>query len=415
MKAFFSTQSFLSFAMLGVVSACALLLPAQAQASQSIEGKRVALVIGNAGYKDGTLPNPVNDAKDMCDSLKSLGFDAQCEYDIDNLRKFTDVVRDFSRKLDANSISLFYYAGHGMQINGHNYLIPTQAALKEEDDVKWEALDMQYVMDYLEKGKSQFSLAILDACRNNPWSRNWRSRGVDMQDGLAAPPTQPRGSIIMYATRDRDVAFDGVGRNGLFTKHLLANIKTQGISVEQMIKQVSRGVEDESLRVTKKVQTPATYNQFTGEFCFAGCAPDSSKLMEQIGLLSKQLEQANKDRQQSMVALGNMTSLEAERDALLKRMEQVQQQNAVGGQAQSQQKRELLELQERVRISEQKIKENDALTRRIAAQESEISELNRQIKGLNESLASMARNTSPPVVDGTPPRPVREYMIAAPM
>lgn len=219
----------------------------------------------------------------------------------------------------------------------------------------------------------------------------------------------------MYATRDRDVAFDGVGRNGLFTKHLLANIKTQGVSVEQMIKQVSRGVEDESLRVTKKLQTPATYNQFTGEFCFAGCAPDSSKLMEQIGLLSKQLEQANKDRQQSMVALGNMTSLEAERDALLKRMEQVQQQNAVGGQAQSQQKRELLELQERVRISEQKIKENDVLSRKIAAQESEISELNRQIKGLNESLASMARNTPPPVVDGTPPRPVREYMIAAPM
>ena len=231
------------------------------------------------------------------------------------------------------------------------------------------------------------------------------------RDGLAAPPSQPRGSIIMYATRDREVASDGADGNGLFTKHLLANIQSRGLSVEQMIKQVSRGVEDESLRVVGRIQTPATYNQFTGEFCFAGCAPDSAKLLEQIAGLSKQLEQANQDRQKNMVSVKSMASLEAERDALLKRIEQVQQQSAVGSQAQQKQQQEVLDLQERIRISEQKIKDNDMLARRIETQEAEIADLNRQIKGLNESLTSMARNNAP----SAPAPASRDYVIAAPM
>ncbi len=392
-------------------SVCMLGLAGSAHASQPIDGKRVALVIGNADYSENPLANSVNDAKAMCHSLKQLGFDAQCVYDIGDKRKFTEVVHAFSSKLDEKSVSLFYYAGHGMQIGGQNYLIPTRAALKSEVDVTWEAMDVQYVMDHLEKAKSQFSLAILDACRNNPWSRRWRSRGVNMVDGLAAPPSQPRGSIIMYATRDREVASDGADGNGLFTKHLLANIQSRGLSVEQMIKQVSRGVEDESLRVVGRIQTPATYNQFTGEFCFAGCAPDSAKLLEQIAGLSKQLEQANQDRQKNMVSVKSMASLEAERDALLKRIEQVQQQSAVGSQAQQKQQQEVLDLQERIRISEQKIKDNDMLARRIETQEAEIADLNRQIKGLNESLTSMARNNAP----SAPAPASRDYVIAAPM
>ncbi len=395
-----------------VLSACLFGLAWPAKASQPIDGRRVALVIGNSAYSENPLSNPVNDAKDMCKTLKELGFDAQCVYDIGDKRKFAEVVHAFSSKLDEKSVSLFYYAGHGMQIGGQNYLIPTQAALKSEVDVTWEAMDVQYVMDHLEKAKSQFSLAILDACRNNPWSRRWRSRGANMVDGLAAPPSQPRGSIIMYATRDREVASDGADGNGLFTKHLLANIRKRGLSVEQMIKQVSRGVEDESLRVVGRIQTPATYNQFTGEFCFAGCAPDSAKLLEQIAGLTKQLEQANQERQRNMVSVKNMASLEAERDALLKRVEQVQQQSVVGSKAQQKQLQEVLELQERIRFSEQKIKDNDMLARRIEAQASEIADLNRQIKGLNESLAGMARNSATPAA---PAPSSRDYVIAAPM
>jgi len=114
-------------------------------ASQAIEGKRVALVIGNANYKENPLANPVNDAKAMCSTLKGLGFDTACIYDIQDKRKFVEGVQSFASKLNPQTISLFYYAGHGMQINGENFLIPTQAELKSEVDVTWEAVSVQYV------------------------------------------------------------------------------------------------------------------------------------------------------------------------------------------------------------------------------------------------------------------------------
>lgn len=384
-------------------------------ASQAIEGKRVALVIGNANYKENPLANPVNDAKAMCSTLKGLGFDTACIYDIQDKRKFVEGVQSFASKLNPQTISLFYYAGHGMQINGENFLIPTQAELKSEVDVTWEAVSVQYVMDYLEKARSQFSLAILDACRNNPWSRRWRSRGIPMVDGLASPISQPRGSIIMYATRDKEVASDGADGNGLFTKHLLANIRTKGISVEQMIKRVTRGVEEESERINGRPQTPGNYSQFSGEFCFAGCAPDSSGLMEQIAALSRQLEQANQERQKNMVAVKDIAAIEAERDALLKRIDQVQQQSTSSSKDQQRQQQELLELQTRIQASDKKIQENDMLARKIQSQEAEITELNRKIIELNDSLTSMAKNSkaSQPV-SSTPPSS-REFSIAAPL
>ena len=383
-------------------------------ASQTTEGKRIALVIGNANYKENPLANPVNDAKAMCSTLKGLGFDTACIYDIQDKRKFIESVQSFARKLNPQTISLFYYAGHGMQINGENFLIPTQAELKSPVDVTWEALSVQQIMDYLEVAKSQFSLAILDACRNNPWSRRWRSRGMPMEDGLASPISQPRGSIIMYATRDKEVASDGADGNGLFTKHLLANIRTEGISVEQMIKRVTRGVEEESERITGRAQTPGNYSQFSGEFCFAGCAPDSSRLMEQVAALSRQLEQANRERQKNMVAVKDIAAIEAERDTLLKRIEQVQQQGASSSKDQQRQKQELLELQARIQDSDKKIQENDMLARKIQSQEAEITELNRRIIDLNDSLTSMAKNSKASQPVNAPPPP-REFSIAAPL
>ena len=222
--------------------------------------RRVALVIGNAAYADSPLRNPVNDATDIAAILRQLGFEVELLRDASR-RQMQDAVRTFGRRLAQGGAGLFYYAGHGLQVAGQNYLVPIGANIKAEFDVEHEAVSAGWILGAMEYAGNGLNLVILDACRNNPYSRGFRGRSAR---GLAAPAQSAKGSLIAYATSPNAVAEDGSGRNGLYTKHLLRYMKEPGLGVEEMFKKVRIAVERES----GGSQTPWELSSLTGDFSF---------------------------------------------------------------------------------------------------------------------------------------------------
>lgn len=238
----------------------------RAIAKKKDERSRFALIIGNGNYADvPALSNPINDTKDMKQALKRLNFKVTHLLDVKNRRKMTEAVRKFGENLAENSdsIGLFFYAGHAMQINGINYLIPVEGVIKSETDVEFETFDINYLLRTMNQAKNSMNIIILDACRNNPFARGFRGawdRGLATMDG-------PTGSTIVFATAPGKNAEDGSERNGTFTKHLLKHIETPELTIEQMLKQVRLGVHDE----TQGKQIPWLESSQLGDFCFAGC------------------------------------------------------------------------------------------------------------------------------------------------
>lgn len=221
---------------------------------------RTALVIGNSKYKLATeLNNPINDATEIANSLHQLGFDVTLLKDAD-LRQMEQAMENFNRKLRQGGTGLFYFAGHGTQVDGENYLIPVEARLEREQDVRYETLPLGKVLNVMEDAANDLNIIILDACRNNPYGRKWRS----FQGGLAAPTQTVKGTLIAYATSPGKVALDGTGRNSPYTTALLRHIKTPNLNVEQMFKQVRADV----LQETNGKQTPWESSSLIGTFAF---------------------------------------------------------------------------------------------------------------------------------------------------
>lgn len=251
----------------------AALLLAAALSAPAAAGpqRRVALVIGNGHYAGApVLVNALHDAADMCGALKELRFDTTCVTDVATRRDFKREVQAFRARLGPGVAAVFYYAGHGVQIDGENFLLPTAAQIRRKEDVEDETLGLHFVMAALDETQADFMLVVLDACRNSPFTRGFsRSAGR----GLAPVADAPPGSLVLYSTAANDTASDGDpgARNSPFTKHLLAHIRQPGLSVEAMIKRVSAGVQQETLRQGGRRQVPFTYGSFAGEFCFAGC------------------------------------------------------------------------------------------------------------------------------------------------
>ncbi len=208
--------------------------------------KRVALIIGNGAYtKAKPLPNPPNDAADMAATLKSLGFEVLSGVN-QNKRQMETLIRDFGNKLATGGVGLFYYAGHGIQVGGENYLVPVDADIPEEDEVSYSAVPVNLVLRKMATANNDLNIVILDACRNNPFARSWRGfRDGSNADGLAkiSPPT---GTLVLYATEPGKVASDGAGRNGLFTESLLKQIKKPNLEYDQMVRAVSTDVWQKS-------------------------------------------------------------------------------------------------------------------------------------------------------------------------
>jgi len=220
--------------------------------------KRIALVIGNGAYTDGALKNPVNDARMMAATLRELDFDVQVMENADRTGMQRAVV-EFGRRLNENTVGLFYFAGHGMQVRGGNYLIPVRATIESEEEVEVEGVDVNYVMSRMAMAKNPFNIVILDACRNNPFQRSFRSAS----NGLAAI-SAPTGTLIAYATAPGSVASDGEAANGVYTSELVSAIRRPGLSMEEAFKQARSRV----IQRTQGKQTPWESSSVVGDFSF---------------------------------------------------------------------------------------------------------------------------------------------------
>jgi hypothetical protein len=231
----------------------------QVEAPASDGTLRQALVIGNASYKQAPLHNPLNDAEDMRTTLDRLGFRVDLLRDASH-QQMEAGIKQFTRHLRPGGVGLLYYAGHGVQVEGQNYLIPVDAELETAEDVKHHTVPLGWVLERLEKTGNNLNIVILDACRNNPFVRSWRGA---YQRGLAEAQAV-RGTIIAYATAPGSVARDGEGRNGIYTKHLLAQMRQPGLAIEQVFKQVRIGVQQE----TKDQQIPWEASSLLGDFYF---------------------------------------------------------------------------------------------------------------------------------------------------
>lgn len=202
--------------------------------------KRVALVIGNGKYVSAPLKNPVNDAKDMSATLRALDFEVIKRTNASK-REMVQGINIFADKLRRSEIGLFYYAGHGMQINNRNYLIPVKVEVNSETDVEFESVDVGRVLGKMKQAGNKLNVVVLDACRNNPFKRSFRT-GVQ---GLARMDA-PIGTIIAYATGPGSIAEDGKGRNGMYTKHLLSAITQPGLDIQDMFNDAGIGVIQET-------------------------------------------------------------------------------------------------------------------------------------------------------------------------
>jgi len=247
--------------------------------------QRVALVIGNSTYPYAPLRNPQNDAEDMALSLNNLGFKVTKKLNASR-REIEDAINGFGRELRKGGVGLFYFAGHGVQVNGINYLIPIGANIESEGDVRYEAVNANRALSKMQDAGNPLNLVFLDACRNNPFARRFRSA----EQGLA-PMDAPKGSFVAYATAPGDVAAEGDSRNGIFTKHLLQYMREPGLEVGQMMRKVRTGVQND----TSGKQTPFEVSSLTGDFFFASSVTPEPQTSMQLADERVELERERKE------------------------------------------------------------------------------------------------------------------------
>lgn len=338
-------------------------------------GRRRALVIGNADYQHVTpLRNPVNDSQALCAALKALRFETDCRQNLPDRRSLREAVRNFTKALKPEDVALFYFAGHGVEVDGENYLIPTEADMPARSYVEDEALRLGFVFDELREARVRLSILVLDACRDNPFSKVRSSAG----SGLSAPASMPAGSIIIFPTSPGRVAHDGAGRNGLFTTHLLSHLSSPGITIEEMFKRVIDGVRSESVRLRQE-QIPWMNLSFTGEFCFVGCGTRVStdqylalvREKQQVEQITAELQNQLTQRQDEVATVRQrMQAMEA----------RLSQQQQVGNLSRSQQASLASERQE---LAEKTV--------RLERQQTELTRLNEELVRLQGLQAEYQR------------------------
>jgi len=220
------------------------------------EEQRVALVIGNDNYKNlATLKNPVNDARSMKAELKKRGFEVLYKENATK-RDMQKLIKSFTYKLKRGGVGLYYFAGHGINVDGKNYLIATDSAIDSKEDVEFESYALNRITKKMQNAHNRLNIVILDACRNDPFSRG--------SGGGLAPIGDARGMFVAYATQAGNVASDGSSGHGVFTKNLIKYMGEKGAPIEQVFKQVRQSVQEQ----TGGKQSPGVYNQITGDFYF---------------------------------------------------------------------------------------------------------------------------------------------------
>jgi uncharacterized caspase-like protein len=289
--------------------------------SQAATEQRIALVIGNSAYSFGFLKNPVNDAADMAAMLKKLGFTVTVKKNAKQ-QDMDESIREFGRQLKRiRGVGLFFYAGHGMQIGGVNYLLPVNAKIEKESDVRFQSINADMVLAEMENAENGLNLVILDACRDNPYSRSFRNAAR----GLAIVSNAPAGTFISYSTGANQVASDGEGKNSPYTEALLEYMDKPGLSINNVFMNVRSKVKKET------GQIPWELSSLEGDFYFvpqgsrqnnlsdapfyaakAAPQPDSYELAQQKESLERERQELTRAKQE----LQRQKALDAEREQL---------------------------------------------------------------------------------------------------
>ena len=228
------------------------------------ELNRLALVIGNADYSDNPLKNPVNDAKLMAASLQDCGFQVMLYLNVDQ-KTLKKAIRSYGEALQkSKSTGLFYFAGHGLQADGRNYLIPTKARIEKITDIEFEAVDLGRVMSELEYANNGLNILILDACRDNPYRSRFEGSKYASYNGLANIGAAPYNSFIAFSTSPGAVAMDGKGLNSLYTATLCQSMQQSNKSLESVFREVRKVVRERS----DGMQVPWESSSVEDEFYF---------------------------------------------------------------------------------------------------------------------------------------------------
>jgi len=247
-----------------IVPKSEITVPEVTVASQNIyvpDDKRLALVIGNGNYtRGGFLSNPENDARAMAEALKRLGFETMVLFNVNQVT-LKQAIDDFGNRLRNFDTGLFFYAGHGIQVKGFNYLIPVDASMESEIDVEYNCVEAGRVLSRMEESGSRTNIVILDACRDNPFERSWTRK--TQGQGLAFM-NAPSGSLIAYATSPGSTASDGPGQNGLYTSSLLTFMNNSGLTILEVFQKVRSEVRTKS----NNRQTPWESTSLEGNFYF---------------------------------------------------------------------------------------------------------------------------------------------------
>ena len=269
------SQHFIRFALIWAVLLHVFAARAYARRTAApkpnTEERRVALVMGNSNYHNvAALVNPSNDARLVASALRSLGFTlvgGQAQNDLDKSH-FNRAIEDFGDRIRGADVALFYYAGHGVQVRGSNYLVPIDANPTRESDVDFQLVDSETVLHQMQDAKTRLNLIILDACRNNPFD----GRGMRAIGGGLAQMQAPEGTLISYATQPGNVASDGDKGDSPFTLALVHQIRQPGYDIFRVFNQIGLEVE----RETKGEQQPwVSTSPIDGDFYFAGPLPSS--------------------------------------------------------------------------------------------------------------------------------------------
>jgi uncharacterized caspase-like protein len=227
--------------------------------------QRTALVIGNSAYNAGPLKNPVNDATDMAAILQRLGFQVNLKKNA-TLETMEEAIGDFGNRLKKGGVGLFYYAGHGVQVNGVNYLIPVDSKINKESDVRYRAVDAGRILDEMANANNGMNIVLLDACRDNPFGKSFRSASR----GLAIMRDAPTGTFISYSTGAGQVARDGEGENSPYTKAVLQYIQEPGTPITDVFMKVRQQLRKET------GQVPWELSSLEGKFFFAPGVADKT-------------------------------------------------------------------------------------------------------------------------------------------
>jgi len=244
---------------------------------QANQEQRLALLIGNSNYAHGgSLDNPVNDVRAIKKALEALGFTVM-KYEDCSQKTMKRAMDKFGRRLKGKNVGLFFYAGHGVQVRGNNYLLPVDAKLDTANDAEYDCVRADRVLAKMESAGSRTNIVILDACRDNPFERSWR-RGTE-GSGLAFM-NAPSGSLIAYSTAPGKTALDGGGKNSPYTSALLKHIGTPNITVLEMF----QGVRSTVMSKSRGEQIPWESTSLRGNFYFTTRGTDNRFSQEQARL-----------------------------------------------------------------------------------------------------------------------------------